>query len=228
MSTHIWEQAERVTRVATSTTIAARLLEIIQSNNLEPGFVLPSERELAQKFGVSRATMRETLHELVLKGVLVRKQGSGTAVLGTSDRGQALIGDLSLAERDAAEVIDFRNTFEPQIAGYAAKRRSDSDLLVMASHCDLDPETATPEESLEHDRKFHESIANATNNQLLRDLSRATQEWMNDFRKASHSTAEGRRASLLGHREILQAISDGDAEAASTAMCDHISYVGRF
>jgi GntR family transcriptional repressor for pyruvate dehydrogenase complex len=214
-------------RMATSSTIAARILELADSGAVVPGSALPPERDLAVQLGVSRATIREAIHELTLKGVVRRRQGSGTVLLDASAAASSLLRDMSQAEREATEVIDFRSTFEPEIAGLAAGRRTESDLLVLSHHCDFDAAGVTPEESLELDQRFHEAIAAATHNHLILALSRATSEWVSDFRRQSHSTPEGRTTSLDGHRAILAAIQSGRPDHAVLLMREHVAVVGR-
>lgn len=216
-----------VPRVATSSAIAARILELAGTGQVEPGAALPPERDLATQLGVSRTTIREAIHELTLKGIVRRRQGSGTILLETSAHAASLLRDMSQSERDATEVIDFRTTFEPQIAGLAAGRRTDSDLLLLAGHCDFDPLAVSTEESLERDQRFHEAIAAATHNHLIVALSRATSEWVSDFRRISHASPTGRATSLTGHRAILAAIENGDSDEAARHMREHVTVVGR-
>lgn len=228
MSSLGWDQLGSLPRVATSSAIAAQILELADSGAISPGSALPPERDLAVRLGVSRATIREAIHELTLKGVVRRRQGSGTVLLDVSSAAASLLRDMSETERDATEVIDFRSTFEPQIAGLAAERRTESDLLVLTHHCDFDAADASPEDSLESDQRFHEAIASATHNHLILALSRATSAWVSDFRRISHSSREGRTTSLAGHRAILAAIEGGDQERAARLMREHVAVVGRF
>jgi len=228
VSTNGWASLGGVPRVATSSAIAARILELVETGEVGPGTALPPERDLATQLGVSRTTIREAIHELTLKGVVRRRQGSGTVLLSASDTAVSLLRDMSASERDATEVTDFRTTFEPQIAGLAAGRRTDSDLLLLAGHCDFEAEAVSTEESLERDQRFHEAIAAATHNHLIVALSRATSEWVSDFRRISHASPTGRATSLTGHRAILAAIDAGDSDEAARRMREHVTIVGRF
>lgn len=227
MSGSGWDQLGELPRRATSSAIAAHILELADSGAVAKGSALPPERDLAVQLGVSRATVREAIHELTLKGVVRRRQGSGTVLLDTSSAALSLLRDMSQAEREATEVIDFRSTFEPEIAGLAAARRTESDLLLLARQCDFDPAAASPEASFELDQRFHEGIAAATHNHLILALSQATSEWVSDFRRQSHSTSEGRTTSLHGHRGILDAIRDGRTDRAALLMREHVAVVGR-
>jgi len=222
-----WTGLGDFSRVSTSSAIAAVLLALIGSGELGPGTVLPPERELATSLGVSRTTIREAIHELTLKGVLTRRQGSGTVVVDRSASGQELLRDMSATERDAEEVIDFRTVFEPEIASLAAVRRTESDLVVLSRLCDYRPDKVGASESLDLDQRFHEAVAAATHNRLIVTLGRVTSEWLVDFRRASHASVEGRRMSLDGHREIAEPIGAGDDAKAAVAMRAHVTAVGR-
>lgn len=227
MSSIEWDQLSAAPRTATASTIAARLMDLVSTGALAPGSTLPPERDLATQLGVSRTTIREAIHDLTLKGVVRRRQGSGTVVLDPSEAAASLLRDMSQTERDATEVTDFRSTFEPEIAGLAASRRTESDVVLLASLCDFDPVTSTVEYSLECDQRFHETIAATTHNHLILALSRATSEWVSEFRRTSHSTPEGRTTSLNGHRAILAAIEAGRPDDAARLMREHVAEVGR-
>ncbi|GBF33668.1 transcriptional regulator [Desulfocucumis palustris] len=77
--------------------LAEQLCEIIQRGNLKPGDVLPSEREICDKFNVSRGTVRQAINNLVSKGYVSRKQGKGT-VIKHPVLDHDLIGDYSFGK----------------------------------------------------------------------------------------------------------------------------------
>lgn len=214
------------TRVSTSSVVAARLIDLISSGVLTPGTALPPERDLATSLAVSRSTLREAIHELTLKGFISRKQGSGSFVSLPSDASNDLLSDLGDKEREVREVVDFRLVFEPHLAQMAALRATESDLVRLGSLCDYDPDATDPDESLELDHRFHQSVADATQNRLLMTLCATSSRWIVDLRARSHATGENRKASLEGHRKILEAIRSRDADAAAAAMREHIMVVG--
>lgn len=169
--------------------------------------------------------MREAIHELTLKGILHRKQGSGTVLAQSSGIAYSLFGEMTRETRTAAEVSDFRSTFEPHIASLAAERRTDSDLIMLEKLCPKDISDYSLEQSLELDERFHESVASATQNQLIVTLAQASGSWVSEFRRASHATPEGRQQSHDDHRAILVAIATSDAELARRLMRTHIKTV---
>ncbi len=215
-----------ITRVSTSSVVAARLIDLISSGALKPGTALPPERDLASSLAVSRSTLREAIHELTLKGFITRKQGSGSFVSIPSDSSNELLSDLGASEREAREVVDFRLVFEPHMAQLAALRATDSDLVRLSDLCDYDPVAADPDESMDLDHRFHQAIADATQNRLLMTLCATSSGWIAELRSRSHATGENRRASLEGHRKIVEAIRARDSAAAEAAMHEHIMLVG--
>src|SRR5262245_51287247 len=80
--------------------LAARFERWLRDGSVSPGAKLPPERELAQQLGVSRASVREAMHELTLKGLVARKPGRGTVVLEPSTPTNHLLGNLDQATRD--------------------------------------------------------------------------------------------------------------------------------
>jgi GntR family transcriptional repressor for pyruvate dehydrogenase complex len=222
-----WEIIGDFSRASASSAIAARLLEMATSGELPIGTALPPERELALMLRVSRATLREAIHELSLKGLVSRRQGSGTVILGRSETALDLLREMTAADRTASEVVDFRSTFEPEISSLAAARRTESDMTLLAKMCDFSPEDVSAEESFGLDQRFHLAVAAATQNRLIVALGHVSSDWVADFRKVSHSTAEGRQTSLRGHRLIATAIAAADSPMAASHMRDHINEVGR-
>lgn len=212
--------------VATSSHVASTILGLIQEGKILPGQPLPPERDLAESLVVSRTTVREAIHELTLRGIIRKRQGSGTVVIAPSSASEHLLREMSQSDRDTLEEIDLRLVLEPQVSGLAAARRTDSDLVSLAACCNDDPASLSTEESLELDQAFHAAIARAAQNQLIASLERVVSDWVLDFRRSSHLTPEGRVASMNGHRQILDAITRGDTEAAVRLMSDHIQDVG--
>ena len=99
----------------------------IRDGSLREQDRLPPERLLSKQLGVSRATVREALHELELKGLVARRQGSGTSVAVSEARhgelGRQLMGGLDSQQRGVAEIMDFREATEVPIAARAATVR---------------------------------------------------------------------------------------------------------
>jgi GntR family transcriptional repressor for pyruvate dehydrogenase complex len=206
--------------------LAARLQQLIDERTISPGERLPPERELASMFGVSRASMREALNQLVLKGLIDRRPGRGTIVLNRepSDQSRSLQALRGLGA-NLSDAWDFRAVIEPAIAAQAASRATRADLIRLEEILRfMDRDEALPTfASL--DRQFHELIARSCHNPLLASLSDLAFEWIDATRDKSFQTKQRWKVSRKGHREIFAALSMGDPDAAEQAMSKHLKDV---
>jgi GntR family transcriptional repressor for pyruvate dehydrogenase complex len=216
--------APRIRRGRTVSGEVGAYLERLIANELSPGDRLPTERELAEQLDVSRTTVREAMRDLEQRRMIARSPGRGTTVLAPSESARELAA-LAAEHAERADVAELRLLVEPQIAGLAAARATDSDLILLeqtlaASHAGL-----TPSESLAMDVRFHLELAAASRNPLLVSLCELTNSWVEDVRARSHATRAGRRSSVEWHRRIFDSVVDGDAEAATLAMVEHLKTV---
>lgn len=215
-----------IRRGRTLSASTAAYLEGMITNELSPGDKLPPERVLAENLEVSRTTIREALQELEQRRLLARTPGRGTIVLPRSANATAILETMADdAEQD--HVAELRMLIEPQVAGLAADRAIESDLvsledILASSHTGLNPA-----ESLEQDVAFHLQLARAARNPLLVSLCQLSSGWVQNVRARSHATREGRRMSFDGHTQIFQAVQNSDHEAAAAAMTDHLAEVAR-
>jgi GntR family transcriptional regulator, transcriptional repressor for pyruvate dehydrogenase complex len=209
-----------------STEVAGYLEQLILSGQVKPGDKLPPERDIADKLGVSRTSVRHAMVELTLKGLTDRKPGRGTTVLEPSPRVGELLGTMRQAERHMRHIVDLRQVIEPSIAERAAEGATENDLRRMALLLERSTPDLDPAESARLDEQFHEAVARATQNPLLTALVGLRREWLGVVREESHGTREGRSASIHGHRQILAAIEAKDSHGAMTAMSEHIKDIG--
>ncbi len=211
------------------TTISARISHLISEGTLAAGERIPGERELSVALGVSRATVREALRELELRGLIDRRRGRGTVVVETQrpEITASLLGDIDSTSRVLREVMDLRGVIEPPIAERAAVRASDDQIAQLSDL--VDQATAEmsrgvdPQRYVELDVAFHLTIAQMTMNPMLEKLLRVTNEWMAPSRRTPLETERRIRTSLAAHRLILHAIQQRDPQAASLEMGRHIN-----
>ncbi|WP_405640677.1 FadR/GntR family transcriptional regulator [Streptomyces uncialis] len=210
--------------------LAGRLQGLIEEGRLPAGTRIPAERELAEQLRISRASVREALRELELRGLVDRKPGRGTIVTGTTrpDLHARQLGDMDEAARLVHEVMDLRSAVEPPVAARAALRATESDLQHLAgllSQAELERGRDNLAALIELDGAFHVAVARATHNPMLTRLLEATNEWVGPSRDPQYQSTERLVASLRGHRRILAALISHDSEAAAEAMADHLSEV---
>lgn len=207
--------------------ITQRLQAMVEAGNLKPGDRLPPERQLAVLFTVSRNSLREAIKSLEQKGVLESRPGAGTFIAETSQADLARhFNEIFAQERHRLEdIFELRLLLEPQIAHLAARRISPEALdhlhKLLASH-----ELALEEDSpfLEFDQSFHDVIALATGNHSIVKLIEQMHDLLYESRDETLQSPARCRMSLEDHRKILEALRNGDAEAARNAMTEHLTH----
>ncbi|MCU1563929.1 MAG: FadR family transcriptional regulator [Arthrobacter sp.] len=208
-----------------SAEVAAYLEREIASRGLLPGDKLPTERELAAQLSVSRATVRAALQDLAGKHLLERTPGRGTLVAAPPAPVSELYARLANVDQAQQDVAELRGSLEPLVAELAALRSSAADLIQLQDVLNGSNEHLSPEEALRLDVQFHTLLAQASRNQLMATVLTLSCSWTSEMRLRSHSTLEGRRTSIDGHRHILDALASRDATGAGIAMRNHLADV---
>ena len=215
--------------------IACRLREEIASGGLPPGTKLPSERELARAFAVSRPSVREAIAALKNDGLVETRAGAGSYV---SADALALLLDAPAAAGDTSvtALLEARAEIEPRIAALAARRAvrdEEAEALLEAMEAvDTLDDAAARARWRDADRFFHRRLAAMTANPLLAqvgELVAATMDQPLWRRLHDDAVTDVRRARLFAaeHRLIYEAIVDGDADAAAQYAARHVERVRR-
>lgn len=204
-------------------SVAEEIKKLIKDNSLLPGSRLPGERELAERFGVSRVTIREAEIALQALGFISIKTGSGVYV---TDRAEQQNGGLPTVS--AFELTEARSLFESEAAALAAREIDDkalqrlNELLDTMSSDNPDEDNA----SQQADREFHLTIAAASGNLAVQYVIETLWKMRSELPAVrevhsaicSSETAEDRGAE---HAEILRALQDRDPAEARSAMMSH-------
>lgn len=222
-----------VGRSKLSDAIMDQILEGIRSGAFVPGTVLPPERILAERFGVSRGSVREAIRSLEYAGVLDVRTGSGTFVAEAgASKAAALRARAALAgEHSPLDLLVARQAVEPVCAGLAAVHRSAADLDTLRKLVEAQDELLQrDEETAEVDLAFHMAVADACHNPVLVLLYDRIAEIMRqdvwlDLRRRSRTRAGTPQLYLDQHRATLGAIERGDATAASQSVDAHMRTV---
>jgi DNA-binding FadR family transcriptional regulator len=208
-----------------SDEVAARLERLIVAGDLKPGDRLPSERDLAATLNVSRASLRQAMHELEAKRLIERRPGRGTTVLPAPDHVTRLYAKVTGKEREVREASELRATIEPALARLAALRATEGNLIALDAILADSAGDLASSESLRLDLEFHLLVAQAAGNALMAELATLAASWTKQTRAFSHASPQGRQASYQGHRRILAAIRASEPEAAQAAMTGHLAEV---
>jgi GntR family transcriptional regulator, transcriptional repressor for pyruvate dehydrogenase complex len=225
---NLFEQVAREPRL--SDKVAGMMLETILSNRLSVGDRLPSERELGEQFGVSRTVVREAVRELVAKGVIAVRSGSGLRVAAVD--AAAVSESMSLFLRGGAldfeKVHEVRKLLEVHIAGLAAERSRPEDVAALrAVHERMQAESGDVEAAARDDLEFHRAIARATHNELYLVLLDSIGGSQIDIRRENLGSGSA-PATLEQHAQVLDRIAAHDAEGARQAMAAHLDGVAEW
>ena len=206
-----------------------RIKEMILSGELAPGGRLPPEKELSERLGLSRSSLREAVKALEVIRVLDVRRGDGTYV--TSLEPRLLLEAMSFVvdlhdDHSVLEIFAVRRILEPAAASLAA-RNADEDALERLRDIVTGVDDATDVEGLvAHDLEFHRSIADATGNSYLASLIDSLSSHTVRARIWRGITQESAvERTLQEHHAILDAIASGDAELASALTVVHVSGV---
>ncbi len=208
--------------------VVSQIHDLIQDGRLKPGAQLPSERELAETFKVSRASVREALRALEAEGLVNSRTGTGTFVaeLPMEPLVAALAALLSKKKDALADIFEMRRLIEPQIASLAAERATQTDIKWMKQILDKQAKAVGEgAPGVEADTEFHLAIGQATQNEALKKVGSGLMEILSHSREESLQTPGRNLASLNSHRNILSAIEAHDKDRARRAMNQHIQQV---
>ena len=204
-----------------------RLEQLIRDGHFKPGDVLPSERLLAEQFGVSRTVVREAVRSLVAKSLLEVRQGKGTVVRAPSEQSvvQSVTAFMQIGQPqlDYRKVHEVRRVLEVEIAGLAAERRTLDDLGLLERQVDemVDLRGVQPAFS-RNDLGFHSLLARATHNELFALLLDSVADVLFKVRELGNVVPGAPDNAIRHHRLILSAVQAGDAELARSAMRGHL------
>jgi len=215
--------------------IASRLAGDIRAGRLAPGERLPSERDLARRLAVGRASVREALAALALDGLLETRPGSGSFVATDAPARLAARRPADAPPRDASpsDLLETRMLVEPHVARLAAARAAGADAEAERL---LDVMDARPDDRAawnDADRRFHHRLAALTGNVVLIALAGHIAALMDQplwQRLRDDSIAQPGRARIhtAEHRLIYAAVADGDGEAAEFHASRHLERVRRY
>lgn len=205
----------------------------ILSGSLGPGERLPGEIELAQQFGVSRATVREALRSLATQDLIEKTPGAGGgSFVRSSDASSLRVvlansmhNLLALGSIGFEEVAIVRQHLEVPSVRLAATNRTEDDLAELYEILDLQKSISVEDPRVAGlDERFHVTIARASGNRVLASFVSALHTQTEPVHYLDLSPEVG-RTTVLQHQQIVQAIADQDSHAGATAMIEHLTYL---
>ena len=201
----------------------------ILKGDLKAGDQLPAERELAQRFGVSRTAVREAVKALREKGLVEAYSGRGTFI--TDGTSQAVRQSLDLMVKigqpeGSTYLAEVRAILEPEIAALAAMRVQDPELATMRDAVAvMDKAGQDPDSYIEADLDFHLALAEAAANPLILSLIDSIVGLLREQRLRIFKVSGGPERGQVHHKRILEAMERHDSEKAREAMKAHLEQV---
>ena len=209
--------------------IVQQIEESILKGALKGGDQLPSERELATQFGVSRTAVREAVKALHEKGLVEAQPGRGTFVTKGSPQAmrQTLDWILRVAQPEGtAHVVEVREILEPEIAALAAARANEEAVVSLREAVAvMDNAKRDPDAFIEADLDFHLALAEAAGNPLILSLIDSIVAVLRDQRMRIFQVEGGPERGQYHHKKILEAVEHRDPEGARDAMRAHLRQV---
>lgn len=217
-----------------SNSVVRQIEQLILRGILRPGERLPSERELADKLGVSRPSLRDAIADLADRGLLVSRAGSGifvAEVLGSAFS-PALTQLFSTHDEAVFDYISFRRDMEGLAAERAAVFGSETDLKLIDTICrkmEAAHQKRDPSDEARLDAEFHMAIIEASHNVIMLHMLRSMFDLLRQGvfynRQMMFKNRITRDQLLDQHRAINAAIQARDPDAARAAVAAHMAYV---
>jgi GntR family transcriptional repressor for pyruvate dehydrogenase complex len=211
-----------------SDRLAALLASQLDSGALKPGDRLPTEPQLAAAHGVSRTVVREAVHQLKSRGLLVSRQGSGVYVAPTGAL-RPLAFDPSVLESLASvvQIVEVRRALEGEIAALAAQRATRAQVAALKrSLRAIDDAVAAGADGVDQDLAFHRALAEATGNPQFTRVLGFLEQYLREAMRVTRGN-EARRADFMDqvrqeHHAIVDAVAARDADTARRLATEHM------
>ncbi len=217
-----------------SQSVIRQIELLILRGILQPGERLPSERELSDRLGVSRPSLRDAVADLQARGLLISRPNAGifvADVLGSAFS-PALVGLFALHDEAVFDYLSFRRDMEGLAADRAARLGSDTDLRLIATifaKMEAAHQKRDPSDEAELDASFHMAIIEASHNVVMLHMMRSMYDLLRQGvfynRQIMFRNRTTRDQLLEQHRAINTGLQSRDPEAARRAVEAHMDFV---
>jgi DNA-binding FadR family transcriptional regulator len=210
--------------------LGARLAAMILEGDLPSGAWLPTERELMQRFGVSRTAVREAITGLAGRGLLLTRPGCRPVVRQPSyeaalDAIGDLVGHLTRDAEGAKTLFDSRVLLEAALARHAAEHARKDDIAELRDALERNRAAiGDPRAFYDTDVAFHGILFRIPRNPIYPAVHKAYVAWLMRHWAAMDRTAEIDRLNHAGHATLFEAILARDPDAAEAALRDHLRF----
>ncbi len=222
------DETFRVTRTPVHEQVRDHLRQLAQRGTLAPGDTLPPERQLAQRLGVSRHSLRQALASLESLGIVEVRHGSGVYLTRwPSDEAVTRVADALFSEATTmVDAIEARLAFEPYIARLGAQRRSDADIEALQKTMQVRSEVSSGADWASGEAlSFHRQLARMTGNPIFEGLLRSVTTGPRNIATLAEQEPDSRDQWHTDHLAIYQAVETGDAPGAAQLMTNHLDQI---
>lgn len=219
---------EVMSRETLVSEITQHLMAFLLSGQVAPGTRLPSERKLAEAFGIGRSALREAMKSLNLLGIVEVRQGDGTYLKRRESDllPQAIEWGLLLGQPRTLDLVEARRHIEVLVARMAAERATEVSLGELGQILRQMKEDRR-DVFVEQDVAFHMKLAEIAGNSVLAEVLSSIRTllrvWMRRVVEAAGETGTSYRE----HAKVFEAVRRGDSEAAGAAMAAHMESASR-
>ncbi|MEU3616613.1 FadR/GntR family transcriptional regulator [Streptomyces sp. NPDC006872] len=204
-----------------------RLRQYVVEGGLKAGDRLPPERDLAQRLGVSRASVKQAIVVLEVQGLVEARHGGGTYLVRDSLDVEP-VEEMVERRRRLPDVLEAREALETKLAELAAERRTEEDLTAMRSAlAHMAEEIERDAHGVEGDRRFHAAVTAAAHSSLLAEFMRSIADQIAESRTESLRQPGRPARSLAQHQAIVDAIAARRPRQAAAAMRRHVRTVAK-
>ena len=221
--------SERISKRKLSDEVFERLKHLIVSGKKSSGSLMPSERELMERFEVGRPAIREALQQLEGMGLVAINHGERARVLELTPQSLMKQVDqsarimLSLSSDTLENLKSARIFFERGMAREAALKATDEDLEIMRATLDEQRRLLGDAEAfIAADMKFHTQIAAISRNPIFTAVSEAMLGWLKTYHSEMLIWTGKEKYTLAEHEEIISHLAANDPDAAEAAMVNHL------
>jgi GntR family transcriptional regulator, transcriptional repressor for pyruvate dehydrogenase complex len=211
-----------------SEIIVDQIRLLMRQGQLKPGDRLPPERDLCERFGVSRVTVREALRMLESSGLVeirVGARGGAFVTAPSSDRvGEGLADLLTLSVISAADVTEVRMILEAGIVPLVCERATEEDLADLEAICRRsEAALAAGDYSMDMSLEFHIRVAQSTHNPAVVMLVESFRgPILMSLQQAHEAAPEMGALGTREHEQFIEAVRRRDVDTASTIMREHL------
>lgn len=220
-----------VVRTTLTADICRKMVAQLIRGTWSEGEKIPAERELCQKLGVGRASLREALKALEIMGMIETRLGDGTYVCKRSEffSRPLLWAIASSSEADARELIEARMLIEVELAGLAAEHANAENLNELTAQLDrMIKAKRSPSEFVQADVNFHLAIGKAAANSILMNALHLIRNLLQQWMVSAVQVAGVADKACAQHKRILLAIRNHDGTAARLEMRKHLEEMAAF